>query len=139
MMWEENFPEFKIDYLFNWKPKDFKTENITYDLVNQTDKIPEEICLSYNKIYEATHSHRPKANIKLFDGELVLGRNTDNVKFLSIEELLNQKLQYTPTTTQQIEEDLSAYDFDDPFSATVKTNNSNQTVLPLSINYLEDF
>lgn len=41
-IFEENFPDIKIDYIYNWAPNDWETDKPTYKLVDQTGKTSEK-------------------------------------------------------------------------------------------------
>lgn len=42
-IWNENYPQHRVEHVFNWQPKAWRGEKPTYDLTNQTDKKTPEI------------------------------------------------------------------------------------------------
>lgn len=91
MMWDENFPDAKIERLFNLSPKDWRKAP-TYNLKEQTDaksaeKIPHLLALA--ALADESRDNTitiVKGVVSLDDGEL-----KDNVLTLSLSELIKSK------------------------------------------------
>lgn len=90
MMWEENFP-IKIDRLFNFSPKDWRTKP-TYNLKDQTEsvnakKLPHLLALA------AIEDEKRDNTLVIVRGVLDLdkGKISDNVLSLSLAELIKSK------------------------------------------------
>lgn len=91
MMWDENFPEVRIDRLYNFSPKDWRTKP-TYNLKDQTEsvnaaKLPHLLALA------AIEDEKRDNTFTVVRGVLDLdkGKITDNFLTLSLAELIKSK------------------------------------------------
>lgn len=91
MMWDENFPEVRIDRLFNFSPKDWRTKP-TYNLKDQTEsvnaqKLPHLLALA------AIEDEKRDNTLTIVRGVLDLdkGKISDNYVTLSLAELIKSK------------------------------------------------
>ena len=91
MMWEDNFPEVKIDRLYNFSPKDWRTKP-TYNLKDQTEsvnaqKLPHLLALA------AIEDEKRENTLTIVRGVLDLdkGKISDNYITLSLAELIKSK------------------------------------------------
>lgn len=99
MLFEENFPDVKIEGVFNWAPKEWR-ESPTYTLKDwsKEEKITEReieaiISLAHVRFSEAAQS---KKYIKL-DGDVFLGNDTeDNIRFDTIQQHCINRFTSTP-------------------------------------------
>lgn len=99
-MWEENFPHFTIDAIYNWAPTAWESEP-DYDLQDQTNSREATIWPLYLEIYKRKFdtSHRKYAWIS---GELELGKDNENLVFETFRERI---FRINPGMQQQPEED----------------------------------
>lgn len=91
MMWDENFPQIKIERLYNFSPKDWRTKP-TYNLKDQTEsvnaaKIPHLLALAM------IEDEKRDNTLTIVRGRLDLdsGKIADNVLTLSLAELIKSK------------------------------------------------
>ena len=91
MMWNENFPQIKIERLYNFSPKDWRTKP-TYNLKDQTEsvnaaKIPHLLALAM------IEDEKRDNTLTIVRGRLDLdsGKIADNVLTLSLAELIKSK------------------------------------------------
>lgn len=90
-MWEENFPEHPIEKVFNWSPKDWRSEP-TFNLKDQTDsvnahKLPHLISLA------AIEESKREKSISICEGEINLEKGLVlNYRTISISELLKTRI-----------------------------------------------
>ena len=128
-MWEENFPNYKIDKIYNWKPKDFRTATPTYTLTDQSEKCDVTTLEAYHTIYYSKNIVKP-ADVKVISGDLILGKVTDNVAIMQMDDVINslETKVYVDESGEVYEE---SWDFETVDSAPTKSN--------LPVNNYEDF
>lgn len=90
-IWEENFPGYPVDAVYNWAPKDWKKEP-TYTLTNQTgrpsaQKLP--LLLELAKIDEL----KPSRFLKVMHGTVKLGQPTlMNWTLITVDEFVKLRM-----------------------------------------------
>lgn len=91
MMWEDNFPEVKIDRLYNFSPKDWRTKP-TYNLKDQTESVNAQK-LPYLLALAAIEDEKRENTLTIVRGVLDLdkGKISDNYITLSLAELIKSK------------------------------------------------
>ncbi len=99
LMWNENFQDTKIEQLFNWNPKEFRTKNATYTLTNQTDKhLEREIQIDVEK-FKLRFPIKPSPKLQI-TGTLKLGRDINYINIVGIDEIIKNKQKIpAPTPT----------------------------------------
>lgn len=97
-MWAENFPEFPIQSVFNWSPKDWR-KSPTYNFKCQDDAIDPRITQTLLEQYRLRKTETKE--VTLMSGIINLGGNLlDNYKTISLAELIKTK-----DTEKEIEDD----------------------------------
>ena len=86
MMWEENYPGFAIDKVYNWHPKDFRTEKPTFTFTDLTDKANLTILKNTVENYHLKE-HTP-AKKMLITGRHKFGEEPARVKLFEIEDYI---------------------------------------------------
>ncbi len=84
IVWEENYPAIKIDKLFNWHPKDFKTEP-TYQLLEK-DFDGEEADLICRKAAKRKTKMIKQETVSEFDDTIIAGQAPRTLKYLSLKD-----------------------------------------------------
>ena len=82
-LWNENYTDIKVAKLFNWSPKDFRTNKPTYTITDQTDKAKINVLNAYIDIYYSTNKEFPSDRM-VIDGDLKLGEDINNIKLIPI-------------------------------------------------------
>jgi len=95
LIFHENFPEHKLDILFNWAPTDYRTEP-TYKYVDQTDtKFDYEALTHFLYIYELLYKNEISEK-KVFEFQGVIQNNgepvSDHAFFTTLAKSLESKL-----------------------------------------------
>lgn len=105
MMWNVNFPDAPIERLFNFSPKDWRTDKPTYNLKEQTNsvnarKLPHLLALA------GIEDEKRDNTITVVEGVLDLdeGKIGDNVKQLSLSELIKSRKTETETPADAVTE-----------------------------------
>lgn len=90
-MWNENFPDYPIERVFNFSPKDWRTKP-TYNLKEQTDS-PNAAKIPYLLALAAIEDEKRDNTLTIVRGTLDLdaGKISDNVLTLSLSELIKTK------------------------------------------------
>jgi hypothetical protein len=90
---EENFPNYKIDKVFCWSPKDWRTKP-TYELVDLTDKPAKDLLPHVIEIFKAKGLDKPKDRIEIY-GKIKPGMDvSNNFRVISVEELIRKQESY---------------------------------------------
>lgn len=84
MLVEENYPELKIDKLYNFSPKEWRSCP-TYNLKDQTESKSKDKINNLLEIYKVDFKYRDK-NITLIEGELDLNLLSKNYKEISLDD-----------------------------------------------------
>jgi hypothetical protein len=86
ILWEENYPELRIEKLFNWMPKDFRTEKPTYHFLNHTDSANMDVLINRVQNYHILAT-KPSGKM-LITGRHKFGEEATTVKIIPIEEYI---------------------------------------------------
>lgn len=90
MLWDENFPDTRLDKIFNWAPKEWKKEP-GYSLKDQTEALSIEKLKHFIAIAEIEGRHR-LPNVFTPNDEITLGQSPENCfKSIHISEIVKQK------------------------------------------------
>lgn len=90
MIWEHNYPDIKIDALYNWTWKDWRTKP-TYELRNQTGSDEADLIKHYMHIWRTKHYRKPR-NIKTAGGQITVGGDTSGFyREMPIEQYVKEK------------------------------------------------
>lgn len=91
LIWNENFPDFQVDRIFNWSPKDWSGSSPTFNLKDQTQNpVLEKLekILQMNEIDQA----RKTARATYFAGTITAASNLEeNVKIVDYRDLVKEK------------------------------------------------
>lgn len=107
MMWNENFPEKPIERVFNFAPKDWRGTKPTYTLKEQTDS-PNTVKIPYLLSLASIENDNKDNNLTVISGVIDLDNLilSDNIKSLSLDELIKRKTQKEGETRAKIESGL---------------------------------
>lgn len=90
MMWEANFPDIKIEKVFNFSPKDWRTSP-TYNLKDQTDS-PNAKKIPYLLALATIEDEKRENTLTIISGEYTIGGDPmANITTLSLSELIKAK------------------------------------------------
>lgn len=108
MMWNENFPEKPIERVFNFAPKDWRGTKPTYTLKEQTDS-SNAVKIPYLLSLASIENDNKENNITVISGVIDLDNLilSDNIKSLSLDELIKSKTQKEGEARAKIESELN--------------------------------
>lgn len=97
-MWAKNFPEKKVDKVFNWSPKSWRGKTPTYNFKDQSNsklgEIMEDLVSIAKKKDDANLNDK---SIEIVEGKLTLGQEpTNNVRIESMGTLIAEIRDKTP-------------------------------------------
>jgi hypothetical protein len=109
--WNENFPNYPIDKVYNWAPKDWRTKP-SYSFTDQTEKAIADILPNLVSTYKIMHP--VKRTIRQYSGKLKLGIDLENnYKSIDIVDFIREKFNLDKPTNEKYQPKLVTTNFED--------------------------
>lgn len=137
-MWDYNFPEYPVERVYNWSPKDWRTAP-AYNLTDQTDSKEAQKLPYYVEIARIEDTKHDRT-VVVCDGEIYLRDETgfpdlrENIQSLSLSDLIRRKKEDDEAPDESVEitaDDLAAETPDlPPESANAEVNPGERGNIP---------
>lgn len=111
--WNENFPDYPIQKIFNWSPSNWRTEP-SYHFKDQSDSDYGALLQNYVDTYKKDKDNKVTKTIRQYSGMLKLGMDLENnYKSIDIVDFIREKFNLDKPTNEKYQPKLVTTNFED--------------------------